>query len=225
MNRIYDKQEIARMLDRFMAGETSLNEEQMLAEYFRTNEVGVEWQEYKEMFALFDSGKVDIEPETEVAQPVSIDNEKVKTLPKDVNTKPKILLGWVMTGIAASILFVIGFNIFNKDGEPEAQEVLVAQVNKPNNANPIMETSSIIPEEPQVLQQPLKRSHRKQRVNSKPQKAPVQYMTDEMVDQLLSNNRQVTALQPTSDNKEIENEIRRRGELLTNDLLAFTTNK
>jgi hypothetical protein len=50
-------------------------------------------------------------------------------------------------------------------------------------------------------------------------------MTDEMVDQLLSNNRQVTALQPTSDNKEIENEIRRRGELLTNDLLAFTTNK
>ena len=54
MNRIYDKQEIARMLDKFMAGETSLNEEQMLAEYFRTNEVGDEWQEYKEMFALFD---------------------------------------------------------------------------------------------------------------------------------------------------------------------------
>ena len=57
MNRIYDKQEIARMLDKFMAGETSLNEEQMLAEYFRTDEVGDEWQEYKEMFALFDSGR------------------------------------------------------------------------------------------------------------------------------------------------------------------------
>ena len=38
MNRIYDKQEMARMLDKFMAGETGLNEEQMLAEYFRTNE-------------------------------------------------------------------------------------------------------------------------------------------------------------------------------------------
>ena len=153
MNRIYDKQEIARMLDKFMAGETSLNEEQMLAEYFRTNEVGDEWQEYKEMFALFDSGKVDIEPETEVAQPVNISGEKVKTLPKDVNTKPKILLGWVMTGIAASILFIIGFYIFNKGGEPEAQEVLVAQVNKPVDiekealpASPIVEeqqTSSV----------------------------------------------------------------------------------
>ena len=131
MNRIYDKQEIARMLDKFMAGETSLNEEQMLAEYFRTNEVGDEWQEYKEMFALFDSGKVDIEPETEVAQPVNISEGKVKTLPKDVNTKPKILIRWMMTGIAASILFIIGFYIFNKDGESETQDVLVAQVSKP----------------------------------------------------------------------------------------------
>ena len=153
MNRIYDKQEIARMLDKFMAGETSLNEEQMLAEYFRTNEVDDEWQDYKEMFALFDSGKVDIEPETEVAQPVNISEGKVKTLPKDVNTKPKILIRWVMTGIAASILFIIGFYIFNKGGEPEAQEVLVAQVNKPVDiekealpASPIVEeqqTSSV----------------------------------------------------------------------------------
>ncbi len=68
MNRIYNKQEIAHMLDKFMAGETSLNEEQMLAEYFRTNEVGDEWLEYKEMFALFDSGKVDIEQEKEVTR-------------------------------------------------------------------------------------------------------------------------------------------------------------
>ena len=131
MNRIYDKQEIARMLDKFMAGETSLNEEQMLAEYFRTNEVDDEWLEFKEMFALFDSGKVDIEPEKEVAQPVNIDNKKVRTLPKDVNTKPKIIIRWMMTGIAASILFVIGFYIFNKDGESETQDVLVAQVSKP----------------------------------------------------------------------------------------------
>ena len=141
------------MLDKFMAGETSLNEEQMLAEYFRTNEVDDEWMEYKEMFALFDSGKVDIEPEKEVAQPVNISEGKVKTLSKDVNTKPKIIIRWVMTGIAASILFMIGFYFFNKGGEPETQAVLVAQVNKPVDiekealpASPIVEeqqTSSV----------------------------------------------------------------------------------
>lgn len=143
MNRIYDKQEIARMLDKFMAGETSLNEEQMLAEYFRTNEVDDEWLEFKEMFALFDSGKVDIEPEKEVAQPINIDNKKVRTLPKDVNTKPKIIIRWMMTGIAASILFVIGFYIFNKSGEPETQDVLVAQVSKPVEIE--KETSPVSP--------------------------------------------------------------------------------
>ena len=141
------------MLDKFMAGETSLNEEQMLAEYFRTNEVDDEWMEYKEMFALFDSGKVDIEPEKEVAQPVNISEGKVKSLSKDVNTKPKIIIRWVMTGIAASILFMIGFYFFNKGGEPETQDVLVAQVNKPVDiekealpASPIVEeqqTSSV----------------------------------------------------------------------------------
>lgn len=143
MNRIYDKQEIAHMLDKFMAGETSLNEEQMLAEYFRTNEVGDEWQEYKEMFALFDSGKVDIEPDVEVAQPVNIDGEKVKTLPKDVNTKPKIIFRWMMTGIAASILFLIGFYIFRKEGMSEEQNVLVAQVSRPADAE--KETSPVSP--------------------------------------------------------------------------------
>ena len=143
MNRIYDKQEIAHMLDKFMAGETSLNEEQMLAEYFRTNEVGDEWQEYKEMFALFDSGKVDIEPDVEVAQPVNIDGEKVKTLPKDVNTKPKIIFRWMMTGIAASILFLIGFSIFRKEGKSEEQNVMVAQVSRPADAE--KETSPVSP--------------------------------------------------------------------------------
>ena len=143
MNRIYDKQEIAHMLDKFMAGETSLNEEQMLAEYFRTNEVGDEWQEYKEMFALFDTGKVDIEPDVEVAQPVNIDGEKVKTLPKDVNTKPKIIFRWMMTGIAASILFLIGFYIFRKEGMSEEQNVMVAQVSRPADAE--KETSPVSP--------------------------------------------------------------------------------
>ena len=143
MNRIYDKQEIAHMLDKFMAGETSLNEEQMLAEYFRTYEVDDEWLEFKEMFALFDSGKVDIELEKEVTQLININNEKVKTLPKEVNTKPKIIFRWMMTGIAASILFLIGFYIFRKEGKSEEQNVMVAQVSRPADAE--KETSPVSP--------------------------------------------------------------------------------
>ena len=44
------KQEIAQLLSKFMAGETSVAEEEVLAQYFRTHEVDEEWAEYKEMF-------------------------------------------------------------------------------------------------------------------------------------------------------------------------------
>ena len=226
MMRQYDKQKIARILDKFMAGETSLDEEQLLAEYFRTHEVGDKWQEYKEMFALFDSGAVDIEPEEETKRQANVTDAKVRKLPKAVSEKPKIIpIRWLMTGIAASVLLLIGFSLFTNDGEPKKQIPTVAQVSKPAEVKPTTEMPPAIYDVPQVQQQPKRISRRKHRAVTKPQEAPVQYMTDEMVDQLLAMNHQVAALQPTSDNKEIENEIRRRGELLTNDLLAFATNK
>ena len=226
MMRQYDKQKIARILDKFMAGETSLDEEQLLAEYFRTHEVGDKWQEYKEMFALFDSGAVDIEPEEETKRQANVTDAKVRKLPKAVSEKPKIIpIRWLMTGIAASVLLLIGFSLFTNDGEPKKQIPTVAQVSKPAEVKPTTEMPPAIYDVPQVQQQPKRISRRKHRAVTKPQEAPVQYMTDEMVDQLLAMNHQVAALQPTSDNKEIENEIRRRGELLTKDLLAFTTNK
>ena len=224
--RQYDKKEVAHILGKFMTGETSLDEERLLAEYFRTHEVKDEWQEYKEMFALFDSGSVDIESEEESKRQTNITDAKVRKLPKAVNEKPKIIpIRWLMTGIAASVLLLIGFSLFKKDEEPKIQNSMVVQVSKPAEVKPTTETPPVTYDEPLVQQQPKKDCRRKQRAVTKPQEAPVQYMTDEMVDQLLARNHQVAALQPTFDNKEIENEIRRRGELLTNDLLAFATNK
>lgn len=65
MKKLYDKQEIVLLLDKFMNGVSSSTEEEMLAQYFRTHEVSEEWRVYKEMFALFDNGEVDIEMDTE----------------------------------------------------------------------------------------------------------------------------------------------------------------
>lgn len=45
---------IRMLTERFMAGLTTIEEERLLAEYFRTHEVGGEWSAYKEMFAWFD---------------------------------------------------------------------------------------------------------------------------------------------------------------------------
>ncbi|MBO5061803.1 MAG: hypothetical protein J6C31_04190 [Prevotella sp.] len=48
--------DIKILLERFMAGLTSVEEEQTLAGYFRTHDVCDEWKAYKEMFAWFDRG-------------------------------------------------------------------------------------------------------------------------------------------------------------------------
>lgn len=48
--------DIKKLIERFMAGQTSVEEEDMLAEYFRNNEVDDELKAYKEMFGWFDKG-------------------------------------------------------------------------------------------------------------------------------------------------------------------------
>ena len=113
MTRHYDKQQIAELLSKFMAGETNVAEENVLAQYFRTHEVDDEWAEYKEMFALFDSGQVDIELERDTSKlPNNADDERIRKLPMAVKEKPKIVvLRWLVAGIAACIALLLVFHL------------------------------------------------------------------------------------------------------------------
>ena len=126
MKQQYDKQEIAQLLNKFMAGETSIVEEEVLAQYFRTHEVDDEWAEYKEMFALFDNGQVDIEPEAETNSQRPIANsQKPISVPLAVKEKPKIVtLRWLLAGIAASIALLLVFYLGRSTAE---QPSLVAE--------------------------------------------------------------------------------------------------
>ena len=147
------KQEIAQLLSRFMAGETSIAEEEMLAQYFRTHEVDDEWAEYKEMFALFDNGQVDIEIEDGTSeQPIKDDSAKIQMLPKTVREKPKIVaLRWLMVGIAASIVLLLVFHL----GRITAEQPTLAAENSvvvKNSVQPKLEAvvAQTIPAKPQT---------------------------------------------------------------------------
>ena len=127
MKQLYEKQEIAQLLSKFMAGETSVAEEEVLAQYFRTHEVDEEWAEYKEMFTLFDNGEVDIEPGIQNVQRsmFNVQREKLPKQPKAVREKPKIVtLRWLMVGIAASIVLLVAFHLGRSTAE---QPSLVAE--------------------------------------------------------------------------------------------------
>lgn len=51
------KEDIRHLLDRYMAGETSLEEEARLAAYFRSPNADKDFAAFREMFSLFDQGE------------------------------------------------------------------------------------------------------------------------------------------------------------------------
>ena len=138
MKRQYDKQEIVQLLSKFMAGETSLAEEQVLAQYFRTHEVDEEWTEYKEMFALFDNGEVDIELETETSEHLDHgDSGKIRMLPKTVREKPKIAaLKWLAAVAAACVLLLLTFHFGWNLTEGKSEVAEVVERNTPQVVSP-----------------------------------------------------------------------------------------
>lgn len=52
----YSQQQISDLLDKFMNGLTTPDEEGVLGDYFRTHDVPEEWEDYRLMFDYFDRG-------------------------------------------------------------------------------------------------------------------------------------------------------------------------
>ncbi len=69
MNR---EDKIEKLLEKYLEGKTQLKEEQILFEYFKSNNVKTEWQVYQEMFSYFEISKneetqQDFKPKAKVA--------------------------------------------------------------------------------------------------------------------------------------------------------------
>ena len=57
MKPIDNQKYIARLLDRFLQGDSTLEEEQILADYFRSaTDLPAEWEDFRTMFRYFDQG-------------------------------------------------------------------------------------------------------------------------------------------------------------------------
>ncbi len=102
-------QEVERLLQRFMDGTSTLEEEAQLAEFFRTHEVAGEWATYKDMFALFDEGKVEVEE------------------------KKESMAWWKYAGIAAAIALLLGLGFyFNSRNDEKPHLIAQADTIKSN---------------------------------------------------------------------------------------------
>ncbi|MBO4804035.1 MAG: hypothetical protein J5503_05750 [Muribaculaceae bacterium] len=56
MMKRYSQQHIKALLDKYMDGRTTIEEEKALADFFRTHDVPAEWEDYRVMFDFFDRG-------------------------------------------------------------------------------------------------------------------------------------------------------------------------
>ena len=106
----YDKQYIEQLLNRFLEGESTIAEEEILARYFATHAVDSKWVPYKHMFAYFESG-------------MSTDNA-----PGAASTNI-IKVNWrKVMGIAASVAIMLGIGvtalIYNYS-KPAKQNILI----------------------------------------------------------------------------------------------------
>ena len=154
MKNEIDKQQIAQLLTKFMAGETNVAEEQMLAQYFRTNEVDDEWLEFKEMFALFDDGKVDIDADSDTSSNLQkADSDKLPQQPKAVREKPKIVaLRWLVAGIAACFALLVVFH-FSQSSEHTPLSAQNTEAPTPNvQTKPEVISPNTVTEQPIVAQ-------------------------------------------------------------------------
>ena len=94
------EKDIRLLLDRFMAGETSLEEEALIGEWFRQHpDVSDDLKEYQMMFGYFDEG-MPLDHEAE---------EHVENAPPKAKARMRHL--WLSLSMAASIALLIGFAI------------------------------------------------------------------------------------------------------------------
>lgn len=110
---------IEQLIKRFMDGQTTVEEESRIAEYFRTHDVEDEWKAYKDMFAWFDDG-----------MPIQQETEKHKTR----NSQKAKIIAFAMAAAAAIAALIIIATPGNNGIMPVQK---TANVIKPSTADAI----------------------------------------------------------------------------------------
>lgn len=111
---------IAELLERFMNGATTVEEEQQLGEFFRTTEhIPQEWQDYKTMFAYFDNGMKELPLNEE-------EDYKQALIP---------IFIWKRIAVAACIFLLLGATVFILQTRNSPKETARIEQPSPNNEN------------------------------------------------------------------------------------------
>ena len=116
---------IEELLERFMEGETSLDEERELGDWFRTHEVDDDLKPYQRMFAAFDEGL----PYPSVAAP----------------RRRVVWWHWAAAAVIAGLLVMGGIRLATRHTTSVEQPPLVAKEEPKPSADTIKEETAVKP--------------------------------------------------------------------------------
>lgn len=114
----YSRHQIEDLLDKFMAGKTTIEEESLLSQYFSSaHDVPAEWEDYKALFGYIDRGL------------------EGDLLPESSSPSHRKWLWWVPAAAAAAIVaFVFAFKALNKpDTTQPISPPIIAQKAEPKD--------------------------------------------------------------------------------------------
>ncbi|MBO4827288.1 MAG: hypothetical protein J5506_08665 [Prevotella sp.] len=121
-HKTYNEETIKHLLERFMDGDTTLEEEQLLAQFFRqTHIVPSEWQPYKQMFAYFDSGM----------KPADLASEESE---EKTTKRPTLPRQWIAAAAVAVLLVGACLALWLNRPAPERKQIADRQL--PGNTLP-----------------------------------------------------------------------------------------
>lgn len=118
---IYNKEYIEQLLTRFMDGETSEQEEQILTDFFSANDsIPEEWEPYREMFASFDTDVYDFKEE-ELESFVKEEKPKTRTIR---------IWPWLAAACVVGLIIMISFWPNNDASAPQIAAISTKTENK-----------------------------------------------------------------------------------------------
>lgn len=93
------REEIAILVDKFLDGKTTNQEEQMLYDWFSANDVSEEWQPLKEMFAWYAGGM----PEKQIEL-----SEELQPQKRGVSLhRPRRVIRWISVGVSIAAMVAV----------------------------------------------------------------------------------------------------------------------
>lgn len=127
----YSRHQIEDLLDKFMAGKTTIEEESLLSQYFSSaHDVPAEWEDYKALFGYIDRGL------------------EGDLLPESSSPSHRKWLWWVPAAAAAAIVaFVFAFKALNKpDTTQPISPPIIAQKVEPKDKLIDQEADNLVSE-------------------------------------------------------------------------------